>query len=74
MVVMSRRKNEAVVIGDNIKVTVIDIQDNMVRLGISTPDQTPSYWEETIFTIPETNESTEENFTQQQTVALSAYL
>jgi len=74
MVVMSRRKNEAVVIGDNIKVTVIDIQDNMVRLGISTPDQTPSYWEKTIFTIPETNESTEENFTQQQTVALSAYL
>ena len=37
MLVLSRQKNESVVIGDNIVVTVVDLRGDKVRLGISAP-------------------------------------
>ena len=37
MLVLSRRKGEAVIIGDGIKVTVIDVRGDQVRIGIDAP-------------------------------------
>jgi carbon storage regulator len=37
MLVMSRRKNESIVIGDGITITVIEIRGDKVRLGIVCP-------------------------------------
>jgi carbon storage regulator len=37
MLVLSRHKGESVVIGDDILITVVDIRDNKVRLGIECP-------------------------------------
>lgn len=37
MLVLSRRKGEAVIIGDGIKVTVIDVRGDQIRLGIDAP-------------------------------------
>lgn len=37
MHVLSRKKNEAIVIGDNIVVTVVEIRGDKVRLGIEIP-------------------------------------
>lgn len=37
MLVLSRRKGEAVIIGDGIKVTVIDVKGDQIRLGIDAP-------------------------------------
>ncbi len=55
MIVLTRQQNESLHIGDNVKVTVLDVQEHGVRLGISAPDQSPAYWEQTIFTNPENN-------------------
>jgi len=49
MQVVSRQVNEGIVIGDDIYVTVLNIQDNYVRLGISSPNDSPSYWEQTLY-------------------------
>ena len=49
MKILSRRENEGLVVGDDIRVTVLTIRENFVRLGISCPRLTPSYWEETLF-------------------------
>tara|TARA_B100000029_G_scaffold466736_1_gene502479 strand:+ start:1107 stop:1331 length:225 start_codon:yes stop_codon:yes gene_type:complete len=49
MQVVSCRVNEGLVIDHDISVTVLDVQDTHVRLGISSPNQTPSYREETLF-------------------------
>ena len=38
MLVLSRKKEEAIVIGANIQVTVLEIKGNRVRLGIKAPD------------------------------------
>jgi carbon storage regulator len=37
MLILTRKKNEVLRIGDNILVTVVDIQGDQVRLGISAP-------------------------------------
>jgi len=39
MLVLSRKKNETIVIGDNIVVTVVEIQGDKVRLGFQAPKE-----------------------------------
>jgi carbon storage regulator len=37
MLILSRRKGETIVIGDNIEISVIDVQGDTVKLGIKAP-------------------------------------
>ncbi|ODT99491.1 MAG: carbon storage regulator [Planctomycetes bacterium SCN 63-9] len=37
MLVLSRRKNESIILNDNIVVTVIEIRGDKIRLGIEAP-------------------------------------
>jgi carbon storage regulator len=48
MLVLSRRPNEAIVIGDRITVTILEVRGNQVRLGIEAPKETPVYREELV--------------------------
>lgn len=43
MLVLSRKKNEEIVINDNITIVVIEIRGDKVRLGIEAPKETPVY-------------------------------
>lgn len=40
VLVLSRERNESIMIGDNIVVTIFGIQGGRVRLGISAPQET----------------------------------
>jgi len=46
MLVLSRKRQERVLISDNIVVTVLGIDRNRVRLGIEAPRETPVLREE----------------------------
>ena len=46
MLVLSRRKDETIVIGDDVRVTVVDIRGDTVRLGITAPKSIPVYRQE----------------------------
>jgi len=46
---ISRRVNEGIIIGDDIHVTVLDIREDHVRLAISSPNDNPPYWEQTLY-------------------------
>mgnify|MGYP000853071891 FL=1 len=37
MLILSRRKGETIIIGDNIEISVIDVQGDTVKLGIKAP-------------------------------------
>ena len=46
MLVLSRKRNEQIVIGDNIVITVVDIRGDKVRLGIEAPRDVPVHRKE----------------------------
>lgn len=46
MLVLSRQRDESIFIGDNIKVTIIDIRGDKVRLGIEAPASMPVHRQE----------------------------
>ncbi|NLU49724.1 MAG: carbon storage regulator CsrA [Syntrophomonadaceae bacterium] len=55
MLVLTRKKDEAIVIGDNIKITVVEIQGDKVKLGIEAPRELSVYREEIYESIREEN-------------------
>ena len=46
MLVLSRHKDESIMVGDNIEIMVIDIQGNKIQLGITAPKRVPVYRKE----------------------------
>lgn len=46
MLVLTRRKNQSIVIGDQIVVTVLDVKGDQIRLGITAPRDVQVYREE----------------------------
>lgn len=48
MLVLSRKVGEEIVIGDNIRVTVVAINGNQVRLGFQAPEQVSIFREEVL--------------------------
>jgi carbon storage regulator len=46
VLVLSRQKDETIVIGDGIEVTVVDIRGDKVRLGVSAPKSIPVHRKE----------------------------
>jgi carbon storage regulator len=46
MLVVSRKPGEAVVIGDNIRLTVVSVSGQQVRLGLAAPAEVPILREE----------------------------
>ena len=41
MLALSRKKNEAIVINNNVEITVLEIKGDQVKLGISAPKEVP---------------------------------
>lgn len=46
MLVLSRKKNERLVISDNIVITIVEIRGDKVRLGIEAPAETAVHRQE----------------------------
>jgi carbon storage regulator len=55
MLVLSRQRDESIVIGDNIVVTIVDIRGDKVRLGIDAPTEIPVHRREVYEAIQREN-------------------
>ncbi len=55
MLALSRKKNEAIIINDDIEITVIEIKGDQVKLGISAPKAVPIYRKEVYAQILDSN-------------------
>lgn len=55
MLALSRKKDEAIVINDDIEITVIEIKGDQVKLGISAPKSVPVYRKEVYLQIQQAN-------------------
>ena len=55
MLALSRKKNEALIINNNIEITVLEIKGEQIKLGISAPKDVPVYRKEVYEQIQEAN-------------------
>ncbi|MBN2712908.1 MAG: carbon storage regulator CsrA [Planctomycetes bacterium] len=55
MLVLSRRKDETIMIGDNIEITIVDIKGDTVRVGIAAPREVSVHRKEIYEAIQEEN-------------------
>ena len=51
MLVLSRKKNESIVIDDRIRITVVEVRGDKVRLGIEAPREVPVHRSEVLAAI-----------------------
>ncbi|MFO0819334.1 MAG: carbon storage regulator CsrA [Pirellulales bacterium] len=55
MLVLSRHRDESIIIGDDIVVTIVDIRGDKVRLGINAPQDVPVHRQEVYEAIQREN-------------------
>lgn len=55
MLVLSRHRDESIMIGDDIVVTIVDIRGDKVRLGIEAPSNIPVHRQEVYEAIQREN-------------------
>jgi carbon storage regulator len=55
MLVLSRQRDESIVIGDKIVITIVDIRGDKVRLGIEAPGEVPVHRQEVYEAIQREN-------------------
>ncbi len=60
MLVLSRKKNESIVINDDITIVVVEIRGDKVRLGVEAPKEVPVHRRE-VFEAIRRNDSRKEN-------------
>ncbi len=55
MLVLTRKVDESIIIGDNIKITVVDIRGDQAKIGIEAPREISVHREEVYLEIQEEN-------------------
>ena len=55
MLALSRKKNEAIIINNNIEITVLEVRGDQVKIGITAPKEVPVYRKEVYLQIQAAN-------------------
>lgn len=61
MLVLTRRANQSIIIGDDVVVTVLDVRGDQVRIGITAPRDVTVHREEVYRALHEANEDAAAN-------------
>jgi carbon storage regulator len=64
MLVLSRQKDESIMVGDEVEITIVDVRGDKVRLGITAPKSIPVHRREVYEAIQ--REKNEKKAEQQQ--------
>lgn len=43
MLVLSRKENESIMVGDDVKIVILDIRGDKVRVGVEAPKDVPAH-------------------------------
>lgn len=55
MLALSRKKNEAIVINNNVEITILEVKGDQVKIGITAPKEIPIYRKEVYLQIQNAN-------------------
>ena len=56
MLVLSRQRDQSIMIGDNVVITVVDVRGEKVKLGIDAPQEIPVHRQEVYDAIQRENQ------------------
>ncbi|MCL6589532.1 MAG: carbon storage regulator CsrA [Firmicutes bacterium] len=56
MLVLTRKLNESIMVGDEVKITIVDVKGDQVKLGITAPRQVAVHREEVYREIQKENQ------------------
>lgn len=57
MLALSRKKNESIIINNDVEITILEIKGDQVKIGITAPKSVPVYRKEVYLQIKEANEA-----------------
>ncbi len=66
MLVLSRQRDESIMIGDNVEIIIVDVRGDKVRLGITAPKSIPVHRREIYDAIQREKKEKEEPQEEQQ--------
>ena len=55
MLALSRKKGEALIINNNVEITILEVKGEQVKIGISAPKEVPIYRKELYIQIQDSN-------------------
>lgn len=55
MLALSRKKNEAIIVNNNVEITILEVKGDQVKIGITAPKEVPVYRKEVYLQIQEAN-------------------
>lgn len=64
MLILSRKKDESIIIGDNIEISIVDIKGDHVKLGIKAPRDVKVYRQEVYEAIQKENKAAVNSVTE----------
>lgn len=56
MLALSRKKNEAIIVNNNIEITILEVKGDQVKIGVTAPREVPVYRKEVYMQIQESNQ------------------
>ena len=56
MLALSRKKNEAIIVNNNIEITILEVKGDQVKIGVTAPKEVPIYRKEVYAQIQEANQ------------------
>ncbi|MCI9073133.1 MAG: carbon storage regulator CsrA [Lachnospiraceae bacterium] len=71
MLALSRKKNEAIIVNNNIEITILEVKGDQVKIGVTAPKEVPIYRKEVYVQIQEANQ---ESVSEDGMMALKDFL
>ena len=56
MLALSRKKNEAIIVNNNIEIKILEVKGDQVKIGVTAPKEVPIYRKEVYVQIQEANQ------------------
>ncbi len=56
MLALSRKKGDALVVGNNIEITILEVKGDQIKVGIKAPKEVPIYRKEVYEQIQQANQ------------------
>lgn len=56
MLALSRKKNEAIIVNNNVEITILEVKGDQVKIGVTAPREVPVYRKEVYTQIQEANQ------------------